>query len=380
MDQIAAAHEALLPSVPLFDPTQLPLREWCAGSREDPLTGLIAFPDFHHYLPHRLVSTLARGGIVGLAIGDVDGLKQHVEAANTSDPASFGHLAGNRVMARLGLEARTWFHRLSWSEGCVATFGGDEVIIAAAIDAPQDFVLAITELRDRLAATLPVPVSFGLMMVGARHLPAGQSGETWPHPFTDTLLATVDRCLFAHKAMRRARSAGGAIVAITQPPEPDNARRPADLSTLPALPAAQGSPACAVARLTEVSGRAVLLLPYAGPQGLRGSLYRVAINGGKPTTQVVLSVHGQAALAASPDDDSNEVAVTLQVIHPSTPAQVPDDLAAALTAAGGTWHALPMHERGQLLHLIRESATPAVRAQRITAAVAAVTVRTRTSP
>lgn len=44
-----------LPSVPLFDPSSMPLRHWCAGSREDAVTGLVAFPDFHSHLPREPV-------------------------------------------------------------------------------------------------------------------------------------------------------------------------------------------------------------------------------------------------------------------------------------------------------------------------------------
>jgi hypothetical protein len=93
----APAHDPLASSVPLFDPAQLPLRTWCAGSREDAVTGLVAFPDFHSHIPRALAAALTRGGLVGLAIGDVDGLKNHVEKANATEPDCYGHLAGNKV-------------------------------------------------------------------------------------------------------------------------------------------------------------------------------------------------------------------------------------------------------------------------------------------
>ncbi len=216
----APAHDPLASSVPLFDPAQLPLRQWCAGSREDAVTGLIAFPDFHSHIPRALAAVLADGGLVGLAIGDVDGLKAHVEKANATEPDCYGHLAGNKVMARLGAVTCSWFHTQPWDAGCAATFAGDEVIIAAALDDAPAFHRAVAELRDRLADELPVPVSFALAFAAAEHLPAERGPGGWKHAFTDRLLAAVDRCLFTHKAARRAAGGDGGIIALTQPPPP----------------------------------------------------------------------------------------------------------------------------------------------------------------
>jgi GGDEF domain-containing protein len=360
-------------SVPLFDPSQMPLREWCAGSREDPVTGLIAFPDFHAYLPHQLTATLLEGKLIALAIGDVDGLKQHVEVSNVADPASFGHLAGNQVMAKIGAVARAWFGDQPWPKGCLATFGGDEVIVAAAVTDPGAFIAGIGDLRDRLVAALPVPVSFAVIVVGPSDLPDDRAGLGWPHPFTDSLLAAADRCLFAHKALRRATGGAGGVVALTAPPQ----RPDADLRTLTALPVAAGEVVHTVAQHVTFGDYSLLLLPFRGPEGQRGRAYRVTMPQSRPLTQVVMSVHGRAALSEASPGGPGEVPVILQALRPVAPRRLPGDLAAALKKSGLSWDVLPEHEQVQLLHLIRESAGPEIRKARVTAALAAVSARSR---
>jgi hypothetical protein len=66
---------------------ELPSRGgWAAGARLDPITGLVAFPDFHAVFGTHLAAALAVGNAVGVAIGDVDDLKGYVECSNTRDP------------------------------------------------------------------------------------------------------------------------------------------------------------------------------------------------------------------------------------------------------------------------------------------------------
>ncbi|MFJ8475729.1 hypothetical protein [Kitasatospora sp. NPDC094011] len=373
MDQSAnTTHEHLAASVPLFDPSAMPLRRWCTGSREDPLTGLIAFPDFHTSIPRALAGELETGGLIALAIGDVDGLKEHVETANATDHASFGHLAGNQVMARLGAVTRAWFRDQSWTAACAATFGGDEVIIAAAVDDPAAFHMAIADLRDRLGEVLPTRVSFALAVAGPGHLPTERDGNAWKHVFTDRLLAGVDRCLFAHKAARRAAGGAGGIIAVTQAP---GGGHPA--GTLQPLPEADRV-LHVLARPSRLGGRPVLLLPCAGPAGLRGRRIRVTFPHSGVRTQVVVSAAGQAALPVEHNADAAGVPLILRGLREAAQHSVPDDLSTALRDAGANWHTLPAHERAQMLHLITESADPAIRAGRITAAVAAA--RTRSHP
>ncbi|MEU1516252.1 GGDEF domain-containing protein [Streptomyces sp. NPDC005811] len=378
----AALPDPLTASVPLFDPAQMPLRTWCAGSREDPLTGLITFPDFHSHIPRALAAALAEGELVGLAIGDVDGLKEHVEQANATDPTCYGHLAGNQVMARLGAATRSWFHTQPWQYGCAATFGGDEVIIAATLDNASAFHRAVAELRDRLADELPVRVSFALTVASTEHLPANREQSGWKHVFTDALLAATDKCLFATKSARRARGGEGGVIAVTQPPLPGPTAPARDPRTLLPLPAGTEQ-LHVLARPLDTGGHRMLLLPCTGPAGLRGKRLRVTHPDGRARTAVAVSMRGQAAISI-PDEPPTAlpagapgIALTLQPIRERADRGVPDDLAAALDRADLDWAVLPGHEQAQMLHLITESATTDIRTARITATIDAVATRTR---
>ncbi|SUD49595.1 Uncharacterised protein [Nocardia otitidiscaviarum] len=197
-------------SEPLFD--EVPCRaEWLTGARPDPATGLVAFRDLYpDAFAEALRTVAASGSVLGVAIGDVDDLRVHMERVNASDPDSFGHLAGAVVMSRLGALARTWFAE-TIPAGCVATFGGDEVIVVATDVTRTGFGDAITDLRDRCAAALPCTVSFATTVVGPE--------IRWPTPDPaqrgKTVLSQLDRALFKAKAARHAGTGpGGAVVAV----------------------------------------------------------------------------------------------------------------------------------------------------------------------
>ncbi|WP_326742721.1 hypothetical protein [Streptomyces sp. NBC_01768] len=374
-----SVHGSLTSSVPLFDPSQLPLRAWCKGSREDAVTGLVAFPDFHSHIPRCLTAALDEGRLVALAIGDVDGLKDHVERTNSTNPTSYGHLAGNEVMSTVGAATRAWFREQPFGSGCAATFGGDEVILAAVVDDAAQFHKALGVLRDRLGAALPVTVSFALMFVTVGDLPAERE-RGWKHDFTNTLLAAVDRTLFTHKAARRAGGGQGGVIAVTRPPllsESDQAG-PDPLVLLP-LPAASDV-VHVVARPDQIGGRDFLLLPCRGPVGQRGAQLRVTFPTGSARTVVAYALRGQAAVPyVAVTDGVTGVPLTVQGVRDRTPRTVPEDLAAALERAGLDWMAVPAHEQAQILHLITEAGTEEIRSGRVTAAVDAVAARKGTS-
>jgi GGDEF domain-containing protein len=359
-------HDALIASVPLFDPSSMPIRGWCAGSREDPVTGLVAFPDFHLAIAPAIAAELRAGRLAALAIGDVDGLKAHVEQANATDPASFGHLAGNKVMARLGGVTRDWFREQPWTAGCAATFGGDEVIIAASVSDPAAFQAAVCDLRDRLAGALPVRASFAVTVAGPGQLPDGPVTDRWKHDFTDKLLAAADRALFSHKEARRASGSAGGIVAVTQAP---GGRMDGTLQPLPD----PGQELHVTAQTGYLGGRPALLLPCHGPAGLRGRRLRVTFPGTTARTVVAVSAGGQAALPRRKSAGLTEpnVPLVLRGLRGAARQRVPGDLTAALHEERADWDALPAHEQSQMLHLITESADPQVRALRIAAAARA---------
>jgi GGDEF domain-containing protein len=192
------------------DPTvELPSRGgWLREARTDPITGLVAFPDFHAAFGRHLIAAIDAGRSVGVAIGDVDHLKQHVENTNATDPESFGHLAGNALMARLGELCGVWFRELPYPAGCVSTFGGDEVIVAVILDHDDNFQHEVAVLRDRCRHWLPCTVSFGLTVVTATQLPDLEAHRRTPLQLANQVLAGVDKALFACKAARRDGDAG----------------------------------------------------------------------------------------------------------------------------------------------------------------------------
>jgi GGDEF domain-containing protein len=185
---------------------------WLSSARPDPITRLVAFPDLYpNAVVDALTTAAADRSLLGLAIGDVDDLKRHVEHANATDPDSFGHLAGNALMAGLGRICRKWFSDTALRAGCVSTFGGDEVIVAATGVTAEGFTAAVTDLRDRCRTALPCTVSFATAIV--------TTDLAWPTrdpaERAKILLAEVDRALFAAKAARRASGgAGGSVVDV----------------------------------------------------------------------------------------------------------------------------------------------------------------------
>lgn len=175
---------------------------WTSNARDDPITGLVAWPGFYADLPRRLAAALTNGRFIGLAIGDVDHLKDYVEQVRAADAESFGHLAGNAVMTRLGTVARHWL----WSDGptdaCLATFGGDEIILIAEVPDEPAFEIHVCELRTALCDTLPCTVSFGATIIRPDSVPTTIRGDHWWAEFATQAIGRVEQTLFAHKHAR----------------------------------------------------------------------------------------------------------------------------------------------------------------------------------
>jgi GGDEF domain-containing protein len=148
-----------------------------------------------------------------LAIGDVDDLRGYINAANADDPTLFGHLAGNDCMRRVGEVTRRWAadYLDFWPFAVCATFGGDEVIIAAAGRPYDAFIEALTNLISRIRSTAPRPCSFAAATTMPMPCTVGTASDKYRR-----LVSGVDKCLFFHKAT--ARDAGsmlaGALVDV----------------------------------------------------------------------------------------------------------------------------------------------------------------------
>jgi GGDEF domain-containing protein len=161
-----------------------------------------------------------------LAIGDVDDLRGYVSAAKTEDPTLFGHLAGSDCMRRVGEATRAWAADMldRWPFAICATFGGDEVIIAAAGRPYGAFLDALAELVCRIRSAAPRPCSFasGTTMPMAGIVGAAKDAYR-------RLVSNVDERLFCQKAA--AQNAGsihaGALVdaGVLEVFSPPNGRR-----------------------------------------------------------------------------------------------------------------------------------------------------------
>jgi GGDEF domain-containing protein len=170
----------------------------------DPLTGLVAYPSFEAHLIGAL-PPLASAGL-HLAIGDVDNLTGYVLTASANDPTLFGHLAGNDCMRRVGEATRRWAaDRLDgWPFAVCATFGGDEVVVAAAGRPYDVFLGALNDLVSRIRSAAPRACSFA----SATTVPTASIAGTAEDAYR-CLVARVDAGLFRHKAA--ARNAGSML-------------------------------------------------------------------------------------------------------------------------------------------------------------------------
>jgi hypothetical protein len=149
--------------------------------------------------------------------------------------------------------------------------------------------------------------------------------------------------------------------------------------SLPVLPHEVGETVDCSAVARRVGRRMMLALPFrAGFGPSRGRRYRVAVNGVRTGSHLVMVVDGQAMVPvpAGSLTEGDVVEVTLRVLAQRPTPRVPADFASALTAAGlgvdlGV-DVIADHELNQLVTMVREADDPAVRRGRIENAVAAV--------
>jgi GGDEF domain-containing protein len=193
-------------TVPLPDTHDLPALLLC-----DPLTGLVAYPSFEAHMIALLPELATKG--LHLAIGDVDDLRGYVTAVKSEDLTLFGHLAGNDCMQRVGGATRRWAAEIleRWPFAICATFGGDEVIIAAAGRPYDVFMEALTELASRIRSAAPRPCSFASATTMPMTCLVGTAEDTYRR-----FVSHVDKSLFRHKtATRKAGSiVDGALVDV----------------------------------------------------------------------------------------------------------------------------------------------------------------------
>jgi GGDEF domain-containing protein len=168
----------------------------------DPLTTLVAYPSFQEQLT-RLLPSFRQTGL-HLAIGDVDGLREYVTERRSADPANFGHLAGTECMRQIGTLTTEWADQeftAGWTFRLCGTFGGDEVIVAAAGQPHSRFASVVNDLCDRIRAYAPRPCSFALGTMTPRELTPGQAPDAYRR-----LVSQIDASLFEAKEKWRAEN------------------------------------------------------------------------------------------------------------------------------------------------------------------------------
>lgn len=164
----------------------------------DPQTGLVSYPSFERFLRHRLDDWLRAG--LHLAIGDVDDLGEYISQKNHDDDRFYGHLAGNNCMCIIGEITRTWHNtNLSWAKKSIlATFGGDEVIVAAIGGTHAEFSTCISSLASLIEENAPRPCSF----VTGHFQYASQIAERTFDPYR-SIIGQVDEALLQQKERRK---------------------------------------------------------------------------------------------------------------------------------------------------------------------------------
>ncbi|HET9896439.1 MAG TPA: GGDEF domain-containing protein [Streptosporangiaceae bacterium] len=175
--------------------------------RTDPTTGLYAFTDFVAVLPRLIASygvEVGRSGGVGLAVGDVDGLKSLIEAP--PDPVSglSGHIRGNHFMSTLGDVIADFAQQLGSYRVGIATFGGDEIVLAMPAPCPMSFATFICGMRESCCRNLPLTISFMWTWIRA----GGDGGGLPANRDYYAVLMALDRALVQRKLARRPGSKG----------------------------------------------------------------------------------------------------------------------------------------------------------------------------
>jgi GGDEF domain-containing protein len=177
--------------------------KWPESYQVDPVTRLIGFPDFHRCFPQLFQRYLIENEGVGLAVGDVDGMRHYMMRRNKvslregSSPV-LGHLAGNELMSNLGALSLSWLQQWSVPFAVISGFGGDEVILVATGLKRDEFARAVRSLSRLLSQDLPCSVSFAYGWFTC--LEQEDAIQTSFDHYYINSLSLVDHALFQYKA------------------------------------------------------------------------------------------------------------------------------------------------------------------------------------
>jgi hypothetical protein len=175
---------------------------WRMLARDDPVSGLVAWPGFFARLPHLVDEHLQAGRSVGLSLGEVHDLAGYVETMSVADASSSGRIAGVELVSRMGATARDWLQADDVRNGCLATFGGAEIVFVADTRSEATFIDHVGRLRAALGDTLPRSVSFAATVLDARFIPDSVASDRW-RDFCVHVIARVERALLVQLGARR---------------------------------------------------------------------------------------------------------------------------------------------------------------------------------
>lgn len=187
---------------------------WRMAARDDPISGMVAWPGFFARMPALLGEHLYTGRSVGLSIGQVEDLSGYVEGMSAVDSGSFGHLAGIELLTRLGATAREWLYDDGVRHGCLATFGAGEVVLVAEAGSEAEYVEHVGRLRAALVDALPRSVSFVAAQLDASSISDSVADDAW-QGFCVQVIARMERALFAQLSARRHHRPNLPIVTIS---------------------------------------------------------------------------------------------------------------------------------------------------------------------
>jgi GGDEF domain-containing protein len=187
---------------------------WRMSARDDPITGFVAWPGFFARLPTLIAQHLHAERPVGLSIGKVQDLSGYVESMSAADSDSFGHLAGIELVTQLGVTARDWLHTDDVRDGCLATFGGGEIVLVAAARSEAGFVGHVGGLRAALVDALPRGVSFVATVLEPRSLSNHGDDDGW-RDYCVQVIGRVERALLAQMSARRHHRPNLPIITIS---------------------------------------------------------------------------------------------------------------------------------------------------------------------
>jgi hypothetical protein len=172
------------------------------STRDDPISGLFAWPGFFARLPTLIAEHLHAGRSIGLSLGEIHDLAGYVESMSVAGARSSGHIAGVELVSRLGAAARDWLQADDVRNGCLATFGGGDIVFVAEVRSETAFLDHVGRLRAVLGDALPRSVSFAATVLDARSIPDSVPADGW-RDFCVHVIARVERALLVQSGARR---------------------------------------------------------------------------------------------------------------------------------------------------------------------------------